>query len=535
MKVIIIGGMAAGVSAATRLRRLYEGIEITLIESGPAIAYASRRMPYYLGRVISSRDSLLTTSVASFRKRFNVDVRINCKATAINRMAKTVTVHNADGSNEAIPYDRLLLATGSLPIRISIPGLPDDRAFTLHNLSDLDLLDAVCRVTKSAIVLGGCPMGIEIAENLVKRGLKITLVEKAGHLLPAMLDPEMAVDLPDALRAEGVDVRTGRTVASWADGIATLDDKTTAPTDFIVMALGVRPNNALAQAAGLELDPCGYIKVNEDLATSDPSIFAAGDVSDVNGSATIQGRFVAIKLLGTTYDQEIRPFRCDEDCFVKIAKVGDLTVASVGVSERTTKEKTSAIYVHPSSRAQCHPNATVLHIKVLCERNIDYIYGAQVVGSENVEWLIDSLADAIDVYEPSELQMSGNHHVPPYHSMQSPLDTLVMMLGDAASSLACAITPKDIPKDAFLLDVREPAEFAAGTIPGAINIPLGNLRNRFNEVPQDHRLIVAFSGRGKRGYFAERILIQRVREDVGVCHLSGGYTTWLAYKKAGLV
>lgn len=541
MRVIIIGGMAAGASAAARLRRLNEFVEITLIEKGPVIAYASYGMPYYISRVIPSRNDLLMTDAEVFRKRFNVDVRTNCEAIDISRTARVITIRNVDGSTEELPYNRLLLATGSVPVRISIPGLPKDRALTLHSLSDLDILDAVCRVTKSALVLGGCQMGIEIAENLAKRGLSVTLVEKGRQFFPEMLDPEMAIDLPNALREVGINVRTRRTVVAWADGIAKLDNSTTVPADFIIMAVGIRPNSALAQAASLELGPRRHIKVNKNLATSDPAIFAAGDVAVIEGecsafadSAYMQGHFIAAELLG---ERNTQGFCLDQArSRTSIARVGDLTVASVGETEHTADEYVNATYIHPKSHMSCCSSVKPLHIKILYKKEYPTeIVGAQVVGHGNVAWIIRQLSKAIqNDFLPFDSQITECYQTLSYCSSHAPLNSLSMILDNFNTSLSCAITPTQIPKDAFLLDVREPAEVAAGTIPGAINIPLGELRDHLDELPRICP-IVTFSAGGKRGYFAERIIKQRLCESANVYYLAGGYVTWLAFKKARLI
>ena len=541
MKVVIVGGVAAGASAAARLRRLNEFAEITLIEKGPAISYANCGLPYHVGGVIPDRDNLLVMSAEGFRKRFNMDVRASCEATAIDRTAKTVTVRNADGSVEALPYDRLLLATGATPIRIPVLGLPDDRVFTLNSLTDMDRLIAAVRGAKSALVIGGGAIGVETAENLAHRGLTVTLVEKAPNILPAMLDPEMATWAEDALRETGVDLRTKRTVASWADGVATLDDGATVPADLVVMALGVRPNSALAQAAGLDLGPRGHIKVDCHLQTSDPSIFAAGDVAEVCGEAIAlagpankQGRIAACNLCQDDMDEYCS--NALEMLGSSIVKVGSLTVAVTG--KRPLREGSSydTVYLHPMSHAGYYPNATPLHIKVVFESDPLYtvteVYSVQVVGTENVARLVDLLALAI--YEespPFYLAEADLCYAPPYGSAKAPMNMLGMIAENIKDGLTHPLTPAQIPEGAFLLDVREPAEVAGGTIPGAVNIPLGDLRDRLGEVPKD-RPIVVFCKVGQRGYFAERILVQR---GYNVFNLSGGYTTWLAYKKAGLL
>lgn len=539
MKVVIVGGVAAGASAAARLRRLNEFAEITLIEKGPAISYANCGLPYHVGGVIPDRDNLLVMSAEGFRKRFNVDVRTSCEATAIDRAAKTVTVRNAAGSVEALPYDRLLLATGATPIRIPVPGLPDDRVFTLNSLTDMDRLIAAVRGAKSALVIGGGAIGVETAENLAHRGLTVTLVEKARNILPAMLDPEMATWAEDALRETGVDLRTKRTVASWADGVATLDDGATVPSDLVVMALGVRPNSALAQAAGLTLGPKGHIKVDNFLHTSDPDIFAAGDVAEVDGfavalagPANLQGRAFAKGVVKVDEDSDLAlPYEPGLAC--GIVKVGALTAAATGVPEARLKAEKAytAIYAHPMSHAGYYPGATPIHVKVLMGVAGE-ILGAQAVGTEGVDKLIDVInASVCDISGCSCLADLNLCYAPPYGSAKSPANMLGMIVENIDNALSSPLTPAQIPEGAFLLDVREPAEVAGGTIPGAMNIPLGDLRDRLGEVPQD-RPIVAFCKVGQRGYFAERILVQR---GYNVFNLSGGYTTWLAYKKAGLL
>ncbi len=541
MKVVIVGGVAAGASAAARLRRLDEFAEITLIEKGPAISYANCGLPYHVGGVIPDRDNLLVMSAEGFRKRFNVNVRTSCEATAIDRKAKTVSVRNADGSVEALPYDRLLLATGATPIRIPIPGLPDDRVFTLNSLTDMDRLIAAVRGAKSALVIGGGAIGVGTAENLAHLGLAVPLVGKAPNILPAMLDPAMATWAEDALRETGVDLRTKRTVAAWADGVATLDDGATVPADLVVMALGVRPNSALAKAAGLDLGPKGHIKVDNFLHTSDPSIFAAGDVAEVDGfavalagPANLQGRAFAKGIVEVDDEYSDLTLPYDPGLACGIVKVGALTAAGTGVPEARLKVEGKtyvAIYAHPMSHAGYYPGATPIHVKVLIDET-GAILGAQAVGTEGVDKLIDVInASACDISGCSCLADLNLCYAPPYGSAKSPANMLGMIIENIDNALTRLITPAQIPEGAFLLDVREPAEVAGGTIPGAVNIPLGDLRDRLGEVPKD-RPIVVFCKVGQRGYFAERILVQR---GYNVFNLSGGYTTWLAYKKAGLL
>ena len=539
MKVVIIGGVAAGASAAARLRRLDEFAEIVMVEKGPAISYANCGLPYHVGGVIPDRDDLLVMSAEGFCKRFNVDVRVNCEATAIDRAAKTVTVRNADGTVEALPYDRLLLATGSLPIRIPIPGLPDDRVFTLNSLTDMDRLIAAARGAKSALVLGGGAIGVETAENLARCGLKTTLVEKAPNILPAMLDPEMATWAEDALRETGIDLRTKRTVGAWAGGVATLDDGAAVPADLVVMALGVRPNSALAKAAGLDLGPRGHIKVDCHLQTSDPDIFAAGDAVVVEGSAIAlagpankQGRIAAANVAkGNNPDSycSITP-----QTGASVVKVGGLAVAATGLPESRLGDDTASLrvmYAHPMDHAGYYPGAVPMHLKFVLDED-EKILGAQAVGPAGVVTQMGVLSVALQRgMQPMDVSDFDLCYAPPYGSAKAPVNMLGMIAENIEDDLTRPITPTQIPGGAFLLDVREPAEVAAGTIPGAVNIPLGDLRGRLAELPKE-RPIVAFCKVGQRGYFAERILAQRGYD---VFNLSGGYTTWLACKKAGLL
>ncbi len=534
MKIVIIGGVAAGASAAARLRRLDETAEVTLIERGPAISYANCGLPYHVGGVIPDRDDLLVMSASGFRKRFDVDVRVGCEATAIDRASKTVAVRGADGVEEALPYDRLLLATGALPIQIPLPGLPDERRFPLLSLADMDRLIAAARGARSALVVGGGAIGVETAENLARRGLKTSLVEKAPGLLPAMLDPEMATWAEDALRAAGVDVHAGRTAAAWADGAATLDDGTALPADLVVMALGVRPNSALAEAAGLALGPRGHIAVDACLRTSDPDILAAGDAAAVAGAAIAlagpankQGRVAAANLLGGSVAYGGAQGAA-------IVKLGAQGAAAVGQTERAARAAgtpCAVLYAHPLNHAGYYPGAAPLHLKLVIGAAGE-ILGAQAVGPEGADKRIDVIATAMRLGLPAAA-LAGLDlcYAPPFGAAKDPVNILGMLAGNAAEGLTRPITPGEIPEGAFLLDVREPAEFAAGTIPGAVNIPLGDLRGRLGELPGG-RPIAVFCKVGQRGYFAERILAQR---GFDVRNLSGGYTTWLACKQAGLL
>ena len=354
-----------------------------------------------------------------------------------------------------------------------------------------------------------------------------------------MLDPEMATWAEDALRETGVDLRTKRTVGAWAGGVATLDDGAAVPADLVVMALGVRPNSALAQAAGLDLGPRGHIKVDCHLQTSDPDIFAAGDAVVVEGSAIAlagpankQGRIAA--------DNIANGDNPDSYCFITpqtgagVVKVGGLAVAATGLPESRLGDDTASLrvmYAHPMDHAGYYPGAVPMHLKFVLDED-EKILGAQAVGPAGVVTQMGVLSVALQRgMQPMDVSDFDLCYAPPYGSAKAPVNMLGMIAENIEDDLTRPIVPTQIPEGAFLLDVREPAEVAAGTIPGAVNIPLGALRGRLGELPQG-RPIVAFCKVGQRGYFAERILAQRGYD---VFNLSGGYTTWLACKKAGLL
>jgi len=540
MRVVIIGGVAGGAGAAARLRRLDEKAEIILIERGANISYANCGLPYNLGRVIPERESLLLLTPEDFHGRFNVDVRVRCEALSIDRANKSVRLRYLDSGKEKVEkYDKLVLATGSEPCQLPIPGVDLPGVHRLWTLDDMDKLEqCLAAGAKRAVVVGGGFVGIELAENLHERGLEVTLVELANFIMPC-LDWEMSNLLVEELRRNGLGVELGVGLAGvkkTENGLQVqLSDGRSLDCDLGALCLGVRPNSALAKAAGLELGPRGHIVVDEKLRTSDHDIFAVGDVIEVidpvfkgkvaiplAGPANRQARIAADNICGgnSTYKGSLG---------TSIIKVNELTAANVGYSERLLKSKGvqyEKIYLHPRSHASYYPGGSSLHIKVLFSKE-GKIFGAQIVGKKGVDKRIDALAIAMlqdmDIRELAALELA---YAPPYSSAKDPVNFVGMIAENILSGLSRSVHFEDLPKDAFLLDVREEEEFAEGCVPGAVNIPMNSLRERHTELPRDRKIFV-YCRSGVRSYVMERVLRQLGYDVVTV---SGGILTWKMLK-----
>lgn len=536
MKVIIVGGVAAGATAAARLRRLDETVSILLLERGAYISYANCGLPYHIGRVIPERESLSVIDAAEFKARFNVDVRTQSEVMAIDPARKCVTVRHEGGSYEE-SYDKLLIATGSSPVQMALPGADPERVLPLWTIPDMDrILEKVKDQARSAVVVGAGFIGLEAAENLRLRGLSVTVVELAPQVLPT-LDSEMTAHLAQTLSDEGIELKLGRKVSSFSSEsgyAAVLDDGERVPADLVLMCVGVKPNSQLAQSAGLNLGPRGHIVVNSSLQTSDPDIYAAGDVIEVYdpisgqqtavplaGPANKQGRIAAENMLGrgSVYAGTLG---------AAVIKVGHLTAASVGLTERRLKQLNIAfrkIYTHPGSHASYYPGAAMLHLKLLYGED-GRILGAQAVGAKGADKRIDVIATAmkgaLSAYDLAALELC---YAPPYNSAKDPVNFLGMIACDIRDNLTDPVYADAIPGDAFLLDVREAEEFGGGTIPGAVNIPLSEVRGRLGELPRNRKIVV-FCKVGVRGYLAERILKQN---GFACANLSGGYLTWKSF------
>ncbi len=542
MKLLIIGGVAGGASAAARARRVDESAEIILFERGEHISFANCGLPYHIGEAIPNRDSLLIMTPARFKARTGIEVRVRHEAVAIDPDAKTITVlDHAKGIRYAESFDRLILSPGASPVVPDIPGIGDPAVAMLWTLDDMDRIKArVDAGIRRAVVVGGGFIGLELAECLRDRDVEVTIVEMSPQLLPP-LDPEMASPLAVEMEKHGVRLLLGAAVAALRrtgvpDDSGTteltveLADGRSFTTELVVLAIGVRPNSELAKSAGLAVGAHGGILVDEKLQTSRPGIYAVGDAIQVSdslgrpaqiplaGPANRQGRIAADNALGgagtyrTTYG-------------TSVVKLFGLTAAATGASEKalmaagTPHEK---IYLNPFSHATYYPGAEMMHLKLLFSRE-GGILGAQITGRGGVDKRIDVLATAMQagltVYDLQALELA---YAPPYGSAKDPVNFAGFVAANVLSGKSDLAHADALPPDALLLDVREPAEFAAGAIPGATLMPLGTVRERFAELPRD-REIVAYCAVGIRGYLAERIL---KAHGFKVRNLSGGITTW---------
>lgn len=532
MKTIIIGGVAAGASAAARLRRLDETAEIVLLEKGEFISYANCGLPYFLGGVIPERENLLVMPPERFAAWLRVDVRTGSEAVRIDREHKTVTVR-AGGREYEETYDKLLLATGAVPAGAA----PTGKVLHLWTLADMDKVHARLAGAKRAVVVGAGFIGLEVAENLRAKGLEVTIVQRGRHVLPT-LDPEMAAPLAQELSRAGVVVKFGRTVNEYAEtagGVeAVLDDGERLTADLAIVATGVRPNSALAQECGLACGQRGHVIVDEFLKTSDPDIYAAGDVVEVidpilggktaiplAGPANKQGRIAADNIAGrhSVYKGSLG---------ASVVKVGNLTAAAVGLTEeklRAAGQSYRKIYLHPAAHAAYYPGGARMDLKLLFGAQGE-IYGAQIVGGQGVDKRIDTIAQAMRHHlkapELAELELA---YAPPYSSAKDPVNFAGFVADDVLTGLSDPVYPDAIPEGAVLVDVREPEEHELGAVPGAVNIPLGELRERLGELDKS-KLVVTYCQVGMRGYLAERVLKQR---GFKAANLSGGWLTWKAF------
>ncbi len=542
MKLLIVGGVAGGASAATRARRLSEDAHIILVERGPDVSFANCGLPYHIGGAIADRAKLLVVTPERLRTRYHLDVRLRSSVEAIDREAKNARIRDlASGRVYEEPYDKLILAPGAEPLRPPIPGVDLPGVLTLRNLHDMDCIKAkVDAGAKHAVVVGAGFIGLEVVENLVQRGVATTLVELQDQVLPP-LDREMTTPLMETLTAHGVTVLLSDSAEAFEQagaGIAVrLKSGRCLTADLVVLGVGVRPENKLAVNAGLQVGPRGGIRVNAQLQTSDPDIYAVGDAIEVTdfvsgrptqvplaGPANRQGRIAATNIFGG----KLR-YRGTQG--TAIVGVFGRTAGMTGLSEkalRRAEQPFHAIYIHPANHAGYYPGAEPMALKLLFAPDTGRILGAQAVGGTGVDKRIDVLAVAIQagmtVFDLEEMELA---YAPQYGSAKDPIN----MAGFVAAGLLrgehpqigveslLALPPNERP---FLVDVRTPSEFAAGTIPGAVNIPLDELRHRLAELPKGRNLAICCQV-GLRGYMATRILRLAGLPAVNV---SGGYKTY---------
>lgn len=538
MKTIIIGGVAGGMSAATRLRRLDEAAEIVVFERGPYVSFANCGLPYYVGGIIEDRDSLLLQTPKSLAARFRLDVRVNEEVIQINRKAKTVQVSNVlDGTTTTESYDFLILAAGATT-GLPLPG----RGVPVRTLRTVDDVDAITAVLEDvgadarAVVVGAGFIGLEAVENLVTRGVHVTLVQRGPRPL-SPLDPEMAGTVLEALRDHGVDVHVNSTVVDVGASQVQLDDGSFIRTDLIIEARGVRPDAHLARSAGITVGATGGITVDEYQRTSDPSIYAVGDAVEktdaIDGAATLVTMAGLANRHGRTAADAIAGIAEPSVPALGTAIVGlfGLTVAMVGWSETRLAaygRPHRVVHTHPSSHAGYYPGAEQMSMKLLIDPETDAILGAQIVGGAGVDKRIDVIATAMTGgLTASQLSRLELAYAPQYGSAKDAVNMVGYVADNAATGATRSIQWHEVD-DAMgsgetLVDVRSADEFSRGAISGAVSLPLDEIRARISELP-DTPLVVHCQV-GQRGHTAARLLTQLGRD---VRNLDGGYRTWLA-------
>lgn len=536
-KVLIVGGVAGGASAAARLRRLDENAEIIMFERGNYISFANCGLPYYIGETIKDRNKLLVQTPEAMKKRFNIDVRINSDVISVNSIKKTIQVKSSDRGAYEESYDYLILSPGAKAIRPGIAGIESSRILTLRNIPDTDRIKTFIdkEDVNSAVVIGGGYVGIEMVENLKKKGLNVTLVEAAPHIL-APFDSDMVASVEKELEQNSVDLILNDGVKFFNDNKnnveITLNSGTKITTDLVILSIGVAPDTNFLKNSGIKLGVKGHIIVNDRLQTSAQNIYAVGDAISVTdfvnnqttaialaGPANKQGRIAADNIAGlnSTYKGTQG---------TAIIKVFGLTAASTGNNERTLKRLNipyKVIYVHPSSHASYYPSSSPLSLKLIFDDS-GKILGAQATGYDGVDKRIDVIAVTMrlggTVYDLTELELS---YAPPFSSAKDPVNMAGFVAENVLSGKMEVITPEDFTnydkENTVLLDVRSPIEYNNGHIDGAINIPVDALRERIGELDKNKE-IIEYCQVGLRGYIASRILSQNGYK---VKNITGGY------------
>ena len=550
MKLLIVGGVAGGASAAARSRRLSEDAHIVLFERGPDVSFANCGLPYYVGGEIAERDKLLVTTPERLRSRFKLDVRTRSSVEAIDRTAKKVRVRDLTSGREyEETYDKLILAPGAAPLRPPIPGIDLPGIFTLRNLQDVDRIkERVDQGVKQVVVVGAGFIGLELVENFVKRGIATTVVELQDQVLPPF-DKEMTTPIVETLLAKGVTVLLGQSADGFEEApdglVVRLKSSQRLPAQLVILGVGVRPENKLAVDAGLEVGPRGGIRVNEFLQTSDPDIYAVGDAIEVKdvvsgdptqvplaGPANRQGRIAADNIFG-------RSVRYRGTQGTAIVGVFDRTAAMTGASEKALRRANRPfrkVYVHPTHHAGYYPGAEQMTLKLLFDPQSGRVLGAQAVGGAGVDKRIDVLAVAIQagmtVFDLEEMELA---YAPQYGSAKDPINMAGfvaggMLRGEHPQVDVEAVLAAPSDQRPFVVDVRTPQEFSADHIAGAMNVPVDDLRSRLEEIPRD-REIAVYCQVGQRGYLATRILRQR---GFTASNIGGGYKTYRLFHPKGI-
>jgi NADPH-dependent 2,4-dienoyl-CoA reductase/sulfur reductase-like enzyme/rhodanese-related sulfurtransferase len=534
MRIVIVGGVAGGMSAATRMRRLDADAEIIVLEKSGHVSYANCGLPYFVGGVIEEEDALLLQTPASLHARFKLDVRVATEVMSIDPAAKTVAVKNWQNNEEyVLAYDKLILSPGASPVVPPIPGI--QRALTLRTVEDVEkIANRVNAQPKSAVVIGGGFIGVEIAENLVHKGVPTTVVEAAPQVL-APLDPEMATLVAKEMRKHGITLHLGVSARDVTATSVVLSDETVLDAELVIMAIGVRPDIALAKAAGLTIGTRGGIEVDDFNRTSNHDIYAVGDAAEktdaIDGSATLvplanlanrHGRVVADHIAG----RATRPIKT---IGTAIVKVFDLMIAATGWNEKrlaAAGREFMVIHTHPNNHAGYYPDAKQIALKLIFDPKTGEILGGQGVGVDGVDKRIDVIATAIrggiTAPELADLELA---YAPPFGSAKDPVNMLGYIAENMMSGLLKTAqwneTQKYREAGYQLIDVRTPSEYSRGTIPGAINIPVDEIRERVSEIKREPILVNCQVG--QRGHTATMLL-----KELGfdATNLDGGYLTY---------
>lgn len=536
MRVLIVGGVAGGMGAATRLRRLNETAEIIVFERGPEVSFANCGLPYHISGLIPEREQLILQTPESIGNRFGVEVRVNHEVTAIDKDARTIEVLNRNtGATSVEHYDSLVLSPGASPITLPIEGI--DRALSLRDLVDLDTIMASLEPGVASIaILGGGFIGVELAENFVHRGLQVSLIEATDQVM-APLDFEMARPVAQVMRANGVDLRLGVSALAVREKEIELSDGSVIPADLVISAVGVRPDSSLAAKAGLTIGERGGIVVDDQLRTSDPHIYALGDATekidaiDHSGvlvplaqTANRHGRLVADVIMG-------RKTKALPVFGSGIVSVFGLTIATTGWNEkrlRAAGRHYQAIHTHPDSHAGYYPGAQAMALKFLFDPDTDQILGAQGVGGEGVDKRIDVIATAmrggLGATDLMDLELC---YAPQFSSAKDPVNMLGMVADNLRTNMITTIQWHEVvpavQSGTPLIDVRPKVEFDTGSIPGAIHISVDDIRNRVDELPEGD--LILCDATGAKAIVAARMLQQRGHN---VAVLDGGLNTLLA-------
>ncbi|HON08374.1 MAG TPA: FAD-dependent oxidoreductase [Verrucomicrobiota bacterium] len=552
LRLVIIGGVAGGASAATRARRLSESAEITVFERGNFVSFANCGIPYYIGEEIKDQKELVLQTPQSFHARYNIDVRLRSEVIAIDSKNKLIKVRNLDEKSEYdFPYDALVISTGAAPVKPPVPGINREGIFTVRDIPDAERIKdwITKKAVQSVVIIGAGFIGLEMAEQLRGLNLNVTVVEALPQVMTP-LDPEMAALVQSELKSNSVQLRLSNPVAGFEEpksgesaksSIVVLKNGERLPADMVLICTGVKPEVALAKSAGIEIGNLGGIRVNEYMQTSNSSIWAVGDAVEVKneitgawsliplaGLANRQGRVAADNIFGkkSVYTGGIGTI---------IVRLFKLTAAATGVNEKTAKQSQipyQVVHIHPRSHASYYPGGGMISLKLLFNPETRKVLGAQAVGIDGVDKRIDIIATAIKAkMTVDELVNLELCYSPPFGSAKDPVNLAGMAaqnILDGLTSVAQYYEVDSMMKSGVVvLDVRTPAERAKGSIPGSIHIALDELRNRINELPKDMEILVHCQS-GQRSYFACRILKQN---GFKVKNLSGSYLTWGSWFK----